>query len=123
MNRDNGLGTRSDRRLDGAGIHIEGVVRDVDEYRLQAEEGNYFDGGGKSEGHGDDLITRLELQCHQCHLEGIGPVGAGDDPLCIQIGSKIGRKLLHGRAIDIHTGGHHLSHRSINIVLDIVVTG
>ncbi len=76
--RKNGSRARRDRRFDLRRVDVEGVLLDVDEDRLAAEQGDHFGRSGKREGRGDHFIAGPKLERHQADQQRLGAAGHGD---------------------------------------------
>ncbi len=70
MNRDDGLGSRCNCRLDSCRIHRPVVGLDVDEHWLCAGVLDRCDRGDKGERYRDHLISRTDASCQECQVKG-----------------------------------------------------
>ena len=90
-----------DRSFDLAGVNVAGIHFDIDEDRGGAEQRNDFGGRDKGERGSDDLVARLDVECHQGNEERLGTGGDRNAVLRPGVFSQLAFKFSHFGAHDV----------------------
>ena len=69
VNKEERLGSRCDRLLDGLGIDVQRIGLNVGEHRSGANMLDSIDRGGEGQGSRNDLVPRPETEHHECGVE------------------------------------------------------
>ena len=123
VDRYDGSGFGADGRPNLLRIQGKGDRVHIHQNRCQTQQGNGLGRCDVGERSRDQFVPGLQIQGHHGNLQGIGPVGTGDDLHPAQIGPQFLRKGLDRRTVD--EGGliHDLGEALVDLVLDGQVLG